>query len=260
MSSTYSSTPSAYTSVAVVTAPPASCSGAAYAGVSAEPASCVSVAGMGPRTVQGRLALQQLGDAEIEQLYVAIDADEHVARLDVAVHDEIGMSMGDGCQHVEKEPQARLGAEPAIVTVAIDALAIDVLEHEVGLAGRRHAGIDQVRDVRMPHARQDRTFAPEPLFAGSADDGGIQQLDCGQSFEPAVAALRQPDAAHAALADQRYELVGAENLPDQRRRRRGDWIRTELNRALEKAGLVNGLLLRKEHLQVGRKGRDPLPR
>ena len=41
-----------------------------------------------------------------------------------------------------------LDAERPIVAVLIDVAAVDVLEHEVRLAGGRDAGVDQPRDVR----------------------------------------------------------------------------------------------------------------
>ena len=39
-------------------------------------------------------------------------------------------------------------------------------------------------------------------FAGTAQQRDAQQLDRRASFEAAVTALRQPDATHAALADE----------------------------------------------------------
>ena len=81
-------------------------------------------------------------------------------------------------------------------------LAVDVLEDEIRLARWRHTGIDEVRDVRMGQPGEECAFAPESLFAGAADQRDVQQLDRRASFEAAVAALGQPDAAHPALADE----------------------------------------------------------
>ena len=53
---------------------------------------------------------------------------------------------------VEEQAQARLDVESRAVAVAVDRLALDVLEHEVGLAGRRHAGVEELRDVRVGEA------------------------------------------------------------------------------------------------------------
>ncbi len=106
VSSTYTSTPSAYTSVAVVTGPRVICSGAANSGVSAAPASRVSaLVSAGSDRSHRAIALDQLGDAEVEQLHLSIGADEHVRRLDVPVHDQVGVCVRDRLEDVEEEPQ-----------------------------------------------------------------------------------------------------------------------------------------------------------
>src|SRR5690349_13562534 len=48
------------------------------------------------------LALQEFCDAEIEQIHLAVVADEHVCRLDVAMHDQIGVCMRNRIKHIEK--------------------------------------------------------------------------------------------------------------------------------------------------------------
>ena len=133
---------------------------------------------------------------------MTVDADEDVARLDVAVHDEVGVCVGDRLEHVEKQAQARLHAERVLVAVAVDGLPIDVLEHEVRLAIRGDTGVGEAGDVRMRQPREDASFAPEALFARAPHDRDVQQLDRRAPDEPAVAALGQPHASHPALADQ----------------------------------------------------------
>ena len=82
------------------------------------------------------VALDQLGDAEVEQLDVTGDADHDVAGLDIPVHDQVGMRVSDGLEHVEKQAQAGLDTECVLVAVAVDGLPVHVLEHEVRLAAR----------------------------------------------------------------------------------------------------------------------------
>ena len=89
-----------------------------------------------------------------------------------------------------------------LVAVAVDGLTVDVLEDEIRLARRRHARIDEARDVRVRDPGEDVAFAPEPLLAGAAHQRDVQQLDRRAPLEAAVAALGQPDAAHPALADE----------------------------------------------------------
>ena len=147
------------------------------------------------------VGLEQFRDAEIEQLDVAVDADEHVRGLEIAVHDQVGMRVRDGREDFEKQAKAGVDIQPVLVAVAIDPLAFDVLEDEIRLSRRRHARVDEVGDVRMAEAGEDVAFAPESLLARPAHERHVQQLDRGSSFEAAVAALGQPHAAHAALAD-----------------------------------------------------------
>ena len=147
------------------------------------------------------IAIQQLGNAEVEQLDMAVDRDQHVGGLEVAVHDEVGVRVRDRLQDVEKETEACLDPQRVVIAIAVDALTVDVFEDEIGLACWRHAGIDEVRDVRVGEPGEDVAFAPEPLFAGAADQRDVQQLDRGPPLEAPVAALGEPDAAHPTLPD-----------------------------------------------------------
>src|SRR5690606_32057846 len=87
-------------------------------------------AGRGQRRVAVGI-LQQLGDAEVEQLHAALAGDEHVRGLDVAVHHEIAVRKGNGVAHVEEEAQPGLDAETLPVTPGVDRLAFDVFHDEV---------------------------------------------------------------------------------------------------------------------------------
>ena len=195
-SSTYRSLPSAYTSVAVVIGAPVSCSGAANSGVSGPSAD----AGHG-RDIRVRVGVNELGDAEIEQLDLTVGSHEHIGRLDVAMHDQVGVRVGDGLEHIEEQAHAGLEPERVMIAVGVDVLALDVLQHQVGLLHRRHTGVDEVRDMRMSEPGQDAALAREPRFRVAAHQTQVQQLDRDLPVEPAIAPLSQPDGSHAAAAD-----------------------------------------------------------
>ena len=133
------------------------------------------------------VVLNQLGDAEVEQLDLSCRRHEDVRRLQVAVHDQVGVGVRDRRLDVEKEADARLDAEPLLVAEAIDVTAGDVFEHQVRLAGARDAGVDQPGDVRMGEAREEGAFALEALLAAAADQRGVQQLQRRLTLEAAVA-------------------------------------------------------------------------
>ena len=93
-------------------------------------------------------------------------------------------------------------------------------------------------------------FAPEPLLAGAPHQRDVQQLDRRASLEAAVAALRQPDAAHPALADGRDQPVGADDLSLQRRRV-GGGLNAGQSRPPETRTACRPLVLGEQALQVG---------
>ncbi len=161
----------------------------------------------------------QLRDAEVEQLHLAVDAHQDVGRLDVAVDDEVGVGVRHAVEDIEEQAQPGLDRERVLVRVAIDGQAVDQLDDQVGLAGRRDAGIHQMGDARVLQPREDRAFAAEPLLAGAADQREIQQLDGGTALEAPIAPLGEPDAARSAFAEWLEEAVGANDLARERRRR-----------------------------------------
>ena len=161
--------------------------------------------------------LPQLGQAEVDDLGAARVGDHDVGRLEVAVDHQIGMRVSDGVEDVDEQADPAVDVEGEALAVAVDVLAFDVLEDQVGLAHRGHAGIDQVRDVRVGQLRQDAALAREPLFAGAADERDVQQLHRSAALVAAVAALGQPHRAHAAAAERRDQRVGADAQPLLRR-------------------------------------------
>jgi hypothetical protein len=84
--------------------------------------------------------------------------DQDVRRLQIAMNDQVGVRVRHRRLHVEKQPDPLFDAEAFFVAIAVDVTAVDVLEHQVGLAGRRHAGVDQPRDVRMSEPRENGAF------------------------------------------------------------------------------------------------------
>ena len=66
--------------------------------------------------------VQQPCNAEVQQLGLALLVDHHVAGFDVAVHHQLGVGGRHGQHHVDKQPQARIDAQPAFVAPAVDGL------------------------------------------------------------------------------------------------------------------------------------------
>ena len=158
--------------------------------------------------------------------------------------DQVGVGVRDRRLDVQEQADALLDAEPLVVAEAIDVLAVDVLEHQVGLAGARHAGVDQPRDVRVGQPGEDGALAAEAGLPFPSEERRVQQLDRGAALEAAVAALGEPDAAHPALVDRRDQRVAAEGDPGQRHVDRR-------HAAVEEALVVQLAVLEEQGLDVG---------
>src|SRR4030095_13688120 len=156
------------------------------------------------------LCADQLRDAEIEQLDCATASDKHVGWLEIAMHDQVAVRMSDREHGIHEQTNARLDIEVVRVAVAIDTVAVDVLEYQELPAVGSCAGIEQPRDIRVCESREQPTFAPKAFGQLLLRDGAIQKLDRALGFEAPVTAAGEPDFAHAAATEQPLDSVGAE--------------------------------------------------
>ena len=124
VSSRYSTAPSEYMSVAVVTLPPATCSGLASLGVSMRmPVTVVSV------------RHRAIWRSRIQQLRLAIGSDQDIARLQVAVHQEVPVQVSNGRTDLEEERD--FVSKVQVCFVDVDGVAIHILHRQKGRPGSR---------------------------------------------------------------------------------------------------------------------------
>ncbi len=186
----------------------------------------VAGAGGERRFRAGAGVVQQLGDAEVQQLHVAGLRHQDVAGLQVAVQHQAVVRLRHRGQDVQHQRQPLRGGQREALAVLVDGLAVDVLQHQVRLGAVGHdAGIEQARDVRVRQARQDAALALEARRVAVAEQARAQELDRHLALVAAVVAARQPHGAHAAVADLAHQRVGADGLSRQAgglgQRRRG---------------------------------------
>ncbi len=121
--------------------------------------------------------------------------------------------LGHRRQHVQHQAQAGRHRQRHALAVLVDGLAVDVLEHQVGLrAVGRDAGVEQAGDVRVRQPREDAAFALEARRVAMPEQAGAQELDRHLAFVAAVGAACQPHGAHAAVADLAHQRVRADRL------------------------------------------------
>src|SRR5581483_7230368 len=99
--------------------------------------------------------------------------------------------------------------------IAIDRLALHVLEDEVRLAIVAHARVEQSGDMWVRKSRQKTRFVPDVRCRIASQPGPLEQLQGRASFEPAVTATPEPDAAHSTASQEALNDVRADLFADQ---------------------------------------------
>ena len=182
---------------AVVAASPRICSGLAYLGVSRRRHGVVGT----------DIFDEQLANAEVEELGRASGIDQDVARLQVAMDDEVAMRIVDG--GADREKQAQAGLDPQLVLCGIgrDPGTIDVLHDDVGETMVRRAAIEQSADVGMLEPRERLSLATE----AREDELGIHprshQFDRDLGAILVVISFCKKDRAHTAAAKLFHQSV-----------------------------------------------------
>ena len=105
--------------------------------------------------------VEELGDAEVEELGLALDRDQDVARLEVAVHDELLVGVGHRGAHLAEELHPRRHVEAARLGPLGDGRADDVLHHEVGEPLLGAPPVEEPHDARVLQRGQDLPLVAE---------------------------------------------------------------------------------------------------
>ncbi len=160
--------------------------------------------------LRGAGVVEQFGDAEIEQLWLAAGIDQDIGGFEIAMNDEAAMGVGDAVADVEEKLEA--AADVELGGVGVDGLSIDVFHDEEGAPGGGVAGVDDVNDGGVLEGSEELTLSEEALAPDGAEAIAAQQLDGDLLLQFAIDALGEVDGAHAAAAEQGQDAVGAEGI------------------------------------------------
>ena len=166
------------------------------------------------RIGQRVVGLEQLGDAEVEQLHFAGARHQDVRRLQIAMDDEGVMRVLGGLADQAKDAQSFVDRQPLCVGMVGHGGAVDVLHHQVGRAFRGVAGVDHAGDVGVREAGQDVALGGEARRAVRSRPSN--QLERDRLLVLAVVAFREVDRAHPAVADDIDDTPRAEPDADER--------------------------------------------
>ena len=162
----------------------------------------------------GRGGLEQLGEAEIEDLGVAVGGDHDVLGLDVAVDDARLVGLLQPAPDLGGDLERAEEVELAALDEGLHRLARDELHRDVEALGPL-AHVVHLGDRRVVHRRRRvRLLQEPPLALLVARELGGQDLEGHQAAQVRVAGL--VDDAHAALPEQLLDLVVLDGLADHR--------------------------------------------
>ena len=133
----------------------------------------------------------------------------------IAMNDLTIVRMLHGVEHGEAQPHAVPDVQSAIVGIAIDRRAGDVLHHEVRQSLRRGPAIEEARNMRMVQGREHL-----PLVTEAADDevrvhAAADHLD-GDRMREIAGMVPEVDRAHAAASEAAVDHVRADRAADMR--------------------------------------------
>ena len=148
----------------------------------------------------------QAGNAEIEDLRLAVLVHQHVGRLQVAMHDAAQVGVVRRARQLRQQADARAQVGLLVLQVAAQVRAAHDFQREPGRRQAAHRilarGI-QADDARMLQLPQQRDLAAEALQRR----GGNAAHHLERDLAVRIGLAGQVDAAHAALAQQAEDAV-----------------------------------------------------
>jgi RNA polymerase sigma-70 factor, ECF subfamily len=177
-------------------------------------------------------------DAEIEQLRTAIRRDEDVARLEIAVNDQVAVREPDSVAHAQENVRTRGQPETVHIRVAIHRPALDKLHHEVGTSIGGRAAVQNAGDVGMLQTSDNPALSTEALIAESAGKRALDHFQRDAFLKDIIRTIGLVYHSHPAFADSAPQRVGADGLAGEIALGRADLL---CGRLLEKA--IRGMRL-----------------
>ena len=167
------------------------------------------------RPAGGGGAAEEERHAEVEHLHVALGGQEHVRRLQVAMHDAVRVRVPEraghlGCDRDDLAGRDRTAREPALERLAVKDLVDEIREPAVD-----DAGVVQGRDVRVGEQRCGLALARGPRVRCRR---AVERLQGDEPVQRGV--VRLVDGPEPAAADRADDLVAAQPCARHQQRRR----------------------------------------
>jgi hypothetical protein len=158
---------------------------------------------------------QEAGQAEVQQLDIAVSTQKHVLRLDVAMHDAGGVGRRQRLRELHAEVDDRRNRRAAARQRG-ERLPLDEFHRQEAATLELPYLVDG-DDVRMVEGRGRAGLLLEPAGdVGASGERWAQELDRHLSSQPRI--LREVHLAHAPAAEQADDVVDADPAARERPR------------------------------------------
>jgi hypothetical protein len=158
--------------------------------------------------------VDQLRDAEIQQLHFAGRGHQHVRRFEIAMHDQPRVRGLHRRGDLAQQRHAVADRQRAGLAIFGDRRALHVFQRQPGLFvsvfGFADTGVVETRDARIGQSGEDVALALEQLSLRPSQQVRMRQLQRDLAFVGAVGARRQPHRAHTAAAQRSQQPPRAE--------------------------------------------------
>jgi hypothetical protein len=159
------------------------------------------------------LGIEQLRDAEIEQLGRAVGRHQDVGRLDVAVDDQVLVRVLNGRADLLEESQPLLRPQVLALAIEVEADAIDIFHHQVRHALPGRAAVQQAGDVRVVEVGEDLPLGAKATRQRVARQSAVDELDCDLLAKLLVRALGEINSCHSAATQRPHHTIATDELP-----------------------------------------------
>ena len=187
--------------------------------------------------LRGARVFQHFGDAEIEQVRAVVRIDEHVRRLDVAVHDQQAVRMRDRIAQLHDDIATRVEVDVRALAPVIERNPIDVRHDQVGSAIRTDAAVEKGRDRGVRQAREDFALAAEARQDFVRIHAAPDQLERAALDGAIDFAFGQVHRAHPARAEQ---VPRRPSIQGKARRVCGDLVNQRIAQQIGECGRRRG--------------------
>ena len=124
--------------------------------------------------------------------------------------DEVLVGVLDRRADPPEQGQAAPRVEPLLVAISGDRPSVDMLHHQVGLALRGRASVEDGRNARVLQAGQDLALLAESPLGVLRGGAAAHQLHGDRLLERVVVTHRAIDGAHPAVGDHVQHTVGTD--------------------------------------------------